>query len=68
MTDAMPSGGVVAVAIAEEIVLDVIAWFRKRQADGENPPTDDEVKARVRAKIAAGNAEGEAFEREGGNI
>jgi hypothetical protein len=64
MTDAMPTGSAMVVEVVEEVVLDVIRWFRQRQADGANPPTDDEIKARVRSKIAAGNAEGETFEQE----
>lgn len=52
------------IPIIEAIALDLAAWFRQRAADGKQPPTDEQVKARVRSKIAAGDAEAAAFEAE----
>lgn len=52
------------ISIAEPLVLEVIAWFRRRHADTGHPPTDDEVKAYVKTKLHALVAEADAFEAE----
>jgi hypothetical protein len=48
-----------------KVGLDLIAWFKTRQAAGQELPTDEEVIARVKAKITAGDVEFEAFKNEG---
>lgn len=52
------------IAIIEGAVLDAIAWFRKRHAETGELPTNEEVVARVKAKLAAGNLEGDDWNRD----
>lgn len=56
------------VNIAEPLVLDVIAWWQHRKAETGTPPTDAEVIAYTKGKLAAIVAEADAFEAEGGPI
>ena len=55
----------VTIGIVEGLVVDTIKWFQKRHQETGHPPSNDEIKARVRGKLAAGNLEGEQFEAEG---
>jgi hypothetical protein len=46
--------------LIEGVALDLIGWWRRRQAEGQEPPTDAEVVARAQAKAKAIVDEGTA--------
>lgn len=53
------------INVAGPIVLEVIAWFRRRVAEGKALPDDAEVVAYVKGKLANLVAEADMFEAEG---